>query len=264
MPAWRFQRRPEKLLFQASKWLNAQVIPASAAIEFIARDVSNGVRDSHAAPLQSTIIGRMITPSPLSGFLRLTTVLIGLAAGLLIGTPSARAQHPADYWEFSVQSGYLKKVRNNSPIDYRIVPSQAVWRSPAVFNLYQSESGVRLTVRNRFAAVVETFARGPEDYYLAFTAAPTFELWSADQKTALFYEIGGGAGLLNSKGVPGGQGQDLAFNWFTQAGLRRQLSSRMALTGGVYFTHHSNLGMTSPNPGIDVLGVNIGLIWRLD
>jgi lipid A 3-O-deacylase len=202
----------------------------------------------------------MTTYSRLFRLLLLTSLL---TATLTFAT-AARAQHPADYWEFSVQTGYLTKVKNNSPFDYRIVPTQAVWRSPTVFNLWQSESGARLTVRNRFAAVFETFARGPEDYYLAFTAAPTVELWAADQKTALFYEIGGGAGLLNSKHVPGGQGQNLAFNWFTQAGLRRQLSNTLALTGGVYFTHHSNLGMTNPNPGIDVLGINVGLIWRLD
>ena len=187
-----------------------------------------------------------------------------LLTGLLTCAPAAHAQHPADHWEFSVQTGYLTKVKTNSPFDYRIVPTQAVWRSPRVFDLWRGDSGARLTVRNRFAAVFETFARGPEDYYLAFSAAPTIELWAADQKTALFYEIGGGAGLLNSKNVPGGQGQNLAFNWFTQAGLRRQLSNTLALTGGVYFTHHSNLGMTSPNPGIDVLGLAVGLVWRLD
>jgi lipid A 3-O-deacylase len=176
----------------------------------------------------------------------------------------AQARHPADNWEFALETGYLKKIRHNSPLDYRIVPTQAVWRSPALFDLWQGESGARLTVRNRAALVVETFVRGPEDHYVAFAGSPTFELWSADQKTALFYEIGGGVGLLNSKGVVGGQGQDLAFNWFTQLGLRRQLSKKMALTGGAYFTHHSNLGMTDPNPGIDVVGVNFGVVWQID
>jgi hypothetical protein len=38
----------------------------------------------------------------------------------------------------------------------------------------------------------------------------------------------------------------------------------MGLTGGVYFTHHSNLGMAQPNPGIDVLGVNFGVVWQID
>ena len=183
---------------------------------------------------------------------------------LLVSASHVHAQHPADDWEFAVETGYLKKVKHNSPLDYRIAPTQAVWRSPALFDLWKSENGARLTVRNRMAIVAETFVRGPEDYYLAFAGAPTFELWSADQKSALFYEIGGGVGLLNSKNVPGGQGQNLAFNWFTQLGLRRQLSKEMALTGGVYFTHHSNLGMTKPNPGIDVLGVNFGLVWHIN
>ena len=184
--------------------------------------------------------------------------------GMLACAAPAQADRPADHWEFAVETGYLTKVGNNSPLDYRIVPLQAVWRSPTVFDLWRGQSGARLSVRNRFAVVVETFVRGPEDHYLAFTAAPTIELWAADQKTALFYEIGGGAGLVNSKGVAGGQGQDLAFNWFTQAGVRRQLSSTVAVTGGVYFTHHSNRGMTEPNPGIDVLGLNVGVVWRLD
>jgi lipid A 3-O-deacylase len=190
---------------------------------------------------------------------------VALFLGFAAAAQLAQAQqHPADKWEFAVETGYLKKVKNNSPFDYRIVPTQVAWRSPALFDLWRGESGARLTVRNRAAVVLETIRRGPEDYYFAFAGSPTFELWSADRKNALFYEIGGGVGLVNSKHVPGGQGQNLTFNWFTQLGLRHQLSDKMALTGGAYFTHHSNLGMTSPNPGIDVLGVNFGVVWQLD
>ena len=188
----------------------------------------------------------------------------GLTIALLAGAVAVQAQHPADRWEFALEAGHLRKVRHNSPLDYRIAPAQVAWRSPAVFEWWRNEQGARLTVRNRFAVVAETFLRGPEDHYLAFTAAPSIELWSADQKTALFYEIGGGAGFLNASKVTGGQGQDFTFTWFTQLGLRRQISARTALTGGLYFTHHSNLGMTRPNPGIDVLGLNFGLVWQLD
>ena len=188
-----------------------------------------------------------------------------LLLGLLAIAQHAHAQHPADHWEFAVEAGYLRKVKNNSPFDYRIVPAQLVWRSPPMFDIWRGDSGARLTVRNRMALVVETLSRGPEDYYLAFAGSPTFELWSADQKNALFYEIGGGVGLINSqKGVAGGQGQNLTFNWFTQLGVRRQLSKKTAVTAGVYYTHHSNLGMTKPNPGIDVLGINLGVAWQLD
>ena len=186
----------------------------------------------------------------------------GLALALLAALPAvAQTPHPADRWEFALEAGYLAKVRNNSPHDYRIVPLQVAWRSPAMFDMWSAPDGRRLTVRNRVAVVAEAIVRGPEDHYFAISGAPVFELWSADRRTAGFFEIGGGAGFINSKGVPGGQGQDLAFNWYTQGGVRRQLDSDMALTASLYFTHHSNLGMTDPNPGIDVLGLNFGVVW---
>ena len=55
----------------------------------------------------------MATHSCLNRFL----ISISLLTGLLIVTATARADHPADHWEFSVQTGYLKKVKNNSPFD---------------------------------------------------------------------------------------------------------------------------------------------------
>lgn len=181
----------------------------------------------------------------------------------LAAVPAARAQvpHPADRWEFALEAGYLAKVRNNSPHDYRITPLQVAWRSPALWDLWRSPAGARLTVRNRVALVAEAIVRGPEDHYVAVSGAPVFELWTADRRSAAFFEVGGGVGFIDSRGVAGGQGQDLSFNWYTQGGVRRQLTEDFALTASLYFTHHSNLGMTSPNPGIDVLGLNFGAVW---
>lgn len=181
----------------------------------------------------------------------------------LAAAPMARAQvpHPADRWEFALEAGYLAKVRNNSPHDYRIAPVQVAWRSPALRDLWRSPAGARLTVRNRFALVAEAIVRGPENHYFAVSGAPVFEFWAPDRRSAALFEIGGGVGFIDSRGVAGGQGQDLTFNWYTQGGLRRQLTEDFALTASLYFTHHSNLGMTSPNPGIDVLGLNFGAVW---
>lgn len=185
-----------------------------------------------------------------------------LALALFAGTPArAQAPHPADRWEFALETGYLAKIRNNSPHDYRIAPVNLAWRTPSHRDLWRSPEGRRLVFRHRFALVAETILRGPEDHYVALNASPAFELWSADRRNAAFFEIGGGIGFINSKGVAGGQGQDLTFNWTMQGGLRRQLDDNVALTAGVYFTHHSNLGMTDPNPGIDVLGLNFGVVW---
>jgi hypothetical protein len=182
----------------------------------------------------------------------------------LVSSPAHAQSHPSDHWEFAIETGYLEKIRNNSPLDYVIAPVQVAWRSPAMFDVWKGDSGSRLTVRNRIAVIYETFLEGAEDYYVAVAGAPSFELWSADRKSALFFEIGGGAGLTNSKGVPGGQGQDLTFNWFSQLGLRYQFDQKQAFTATGYFTHHSNLGMTDPNPGIDVLGLNLGVVWQFD
>ena len=192
-------------------------------------------------------------------------LLPALMLGLLASPINVCADnHPADHWEVAVEAGYLEKVKNNSPLDYVIVPVQVAWRSPAFIELWNGESGARLSVRNRMAVILETYLEGAEDYYFAFAGAPSFELWNAAQTSALFFEIGGGAGLTNSKDIPGGQGQDFAFNWFSQLGVRHQFSKNQAITAAGYFTHHSNLGMTDPNPGIDVLGLNVGMVWQFD
>ncbi|MES2934327.1 MAG: acyloxyacyl hydrolase [Pseudomonadota bacterium] len=196
--------------------------------------------------------------------LKLTRSAFILGLGLLTIAQQGFAQdHPADHWDFGVEAGYLSKVRNNSPLDYAIIPTQLVWHTPAQFELWRGDSGARLAVRHRLAVVTELYVKGPEDVYFAFAGSPSFQLWSADQKTALIYEIGGGAGLINSKNVAGGQGQNFTLNWFTQLAVRHQFTKNFGVTAGPYFTHHSNLGMTKPNPGIDVLGVNFGFYWQL-
>lgn len=190
-------------------------------------------------------------------------VAVVLAVVLGRGGAMARAL-PADQAEWSVETGYLRKVKHNSPLDYRVVPTQLVWRSPAVFDFWRRDDGTRLLFRHRLALLVESFPRGAEDYYLGFSGAPSIELWLPNQTTAAFFSIGGGAGYINAKGVEGGQGQKHTLNWFTQLGVRQQLGKRTALSGSAYFVHHSNLGMTNPNPGIDALGLNVGLIWGFD
>ena len=63
---------------------------------------------------------------------------VGCALALLGAALQVQAQHPADRWEFAVEAGHLRKVRNNSPLDYRIVPAQVAWRSPAMFEWWRN------------------------------------------------------------------------------------------------------------------------------
>ena len=187
------------------------------------------------------------------------------AALVLASVPliSIAAAHPADEWEFVLESGYLKNIGNNTPIDYEIIPTQLTFRSPVMWNLLDGGDGSKLVVRNRFAGIFETFVRGPEDYYLGLSAAPSLEYWFPSEKTSLFFSIGGGFGWTNSSGGDGGgMGQDFTLNWFSQLGIRQSITEDLSILGSAYFTHHSNGGMTDPNPGIDALGFTVGLGWK--
>ncbi len=181
---------------------------------------------------------------------------------MLLGFAVSAAASPADSWEFTLESGYLWQAGDNTDADYEIIPTQLTLRSPVVWTWWKDENGAEIVVRNRFSALIETITRGPEDHYLGVAAAPSVEYWFPSGKTSAFLSIGGGAGWINSAGGADGQGQDLSFNWFMQLGLRREIGENLSLLAGVYFIHHSNLGMTDPNPGIDALGVTLGFGWR--
>lgn len=167
-----------------------------------------------------------------------------------------------DIWEWTLESGYLWNVGHNTAIDYEIVPTQLTARSPVVWKWWENEDGAQLVVRHRFSALFESITSGPEDYYLGLAAAPSIEYWFPSHRTSAFFSIGGGLGMTNSSGGEEGMGQDLTFNWFSQLGLRHQLTENVALLGGLYFIHHSNLGLTDPNPGIDALGFTLGCGWK--
>ena len=170
--------------------------------------------------------------------------------------------HPSDTWEFTLESGYLRNIGNNTAIDYEIVPTQLTLRSPIVFTLWEDSLGAKLVVRNRFSALFESIVSGPEDYYVGVAGAPSLEYWFPSASTSIYFSIGGGLGWTNSSGGTDGLGQDLTFNWFSQLGICHRLSENLTILGGPYFIHHSNLGLTDPNPGIDALGVTVGCSWR--
>lgn len=185
-----------------------------------------------------------------------------LLGSLILSSAPLATGHPSDSWEWVVESGYLWNVGSSTPIDYEIAPTQITLRSPAMLTWFEGTDGSRLVVRNRFSLLLESIVEGPEDYYLGLAAAPSIEWWFPNEKTSIFFSIGGGLGVTNSTDVKGGQGQDLTLNWFSQLGVRQQVASHLSILGGAYFLHHSNGGMTSPNPGIDALGFTIGLGWK--
>ena len=186
--------------------------------------------------------------------------LLGLLAAPVFAFENSG--HPADTWEWTVESGYLWNVGHNTDINYEIIPTQLTLRSPIVWTLWEDEAGSKLVVRNRISALFEAITAGPEDYYIGIAGAPSLEYWFPSRKTSLYFSIGGGLGWTDSAGGEQALGQDLTFNWLTQLGVRHQLGENVSLLIGPYFIHHSNMGMTDPNPGIDAFGFTIGCSWK--
>lgn len=157
-----------------------------------------------------------------------------------------------------LETGFTWNVGSNTPINYRIVPTQISWRSPYVWKK-DFANGSKLVLRNQVSLIADWVERGPENYYIGLSGAPSLEWWSADDKWSIYTAIGGGVGLTNSTDVPGGQGQDFTFNWFAKSGVRYQLDQDFGVFGGAFFQHLSNRGATNPNPGIDALGFTVGV-----
>ena len=114
-------------------------------------------------------------------------------------------------------------------IDYEIAPTQFTLRTPAHWHWWEGDDGARLLVRGRCSLLLESIVEGPEDYYLGLSLAPSIEYWFPSERTSLFLSLGGGFGWTNSTNIPGGQGQDFTFNWFSQLGVRQSIGDNVSL-----------------------------------
>ena len=160
----------------------------------------------------------------------------------------------------NVETGLLWQVGQNTPLSYRLVPTQISWRSPRAFGRTLSD-GSQLLVRHRFTLLGTWFQQGPESHYIALAASPSIEWWNPRGTWCFFGGAGGGFGWLDSQAVPGAQGQDFTLNWFGRAGIEWVASPRSTFSAGMMFQHMSNGGQTDPNPGIDAVGFTLGYTW---
>lgn len=170
------------------------------------------------------------------------------------------AGHPADRWTVDFESAALWRVTNEPDISYLVLPQMLSLRTPQHGRIAIGEND--LTLRSRFSLLVEPIARGPESCYLGLSAGPSLEYWCAGRKACWYAGAGGGFGLIDSTGVPGGQGQDFTLNWYGTGGLRYYCTDNLAISGGIFFQHLSNGGATDPNVGLNGLGPVLGMTWH--
>ena len=184
---------------------------------------------------------------------------LGLLGALLIAGTIAGAASELRPWEdraVSLESGVLWQVGVNTPLSYRLVPTQLSWRSSEAFG-WDLGPG-HLAVRHRFTLLGTWVQQGPESRYIAIAASPSVEWWHKSGRWALYGGAGGGLGGLDSQSVPGAQGQDFTLHWFGRGGVEYRRANSISWTAGFMFQHLSNGGQTKPNPGIDALGFTLG------
>ncbi|MDB6074920.1 MAG: hypothetical protein JWO89_2560 [Verrucomicrobiaceae bacterium] len=162
---------------------------------------------------------------------------------------------------FDIETGGLWQVGTNTPIDYKLWETQLSWRTGRMFG-WDFADGSSLSVRNRFTVIGTAVVSGPENHYFAVSASPSVEWWNKTETFSIYGGAGGGIGVIDSQGVPGGQGQDRTLNWFAQLGVQTVLTDTLSLKIAAMFQHMSNGGATDPNPGIDALGFSVGCSWR--
>jgi lipid A 3-O-deacylase len=166
-------------------------------------------------------------------------------------------------WEtgaVDVETGMLWEIGSGTPIAYRLVPTQLSWRSKEFLGRVFAD-GSRLIVRHRLTLIGTWVQNGPESHYLGFSGSPSVEWWNRAGTWSLFTGSGGGFGLIDSRGVKGGQGQDFTLNWFIRGGIEHVTAKGARLSAGIMYQHMSNGGQTKPNPGIDALGFTLGYGW---
>lgn len=185
-----------------------------------------------------------------------TTGMLALA----IPATAQSVEADAPPWErpsIDVETGVIWQVGTGTPLSYRLFPTQLSWRSREAFGLNLGE-GLRLRVRHRLTLIGTWIDQGPESHYIAVAGSPSLELWNRRATWGLVGGAGGGFGLLDSRGVKGGQGQDFTLTWFARGGIEHVIKPGQRISAGILFQHMSNGGQTKPNPGIDAVGFTLG------
>lgn len=189
--------------------------------------------------------------------IRLT--LLGAAApALSVSAQSASAGIPP--WErhsIDIEAGVVWQVGTGTPLSYRLFPTQISWRSREALGVDLGD-GLRLRLRHRLTLMGTWIDQGPESHYIAVAGSPSLELWNRRATWGLVGGAGGGFGLLDSRGVKGGQGQDFTLHWFARGCLEHVIKPDRRISAGILFQHMSNGGQTKPNPGIDAVGFTLG------
>jgi hypothetical protein len=163
----------------------------------------------------------------------------------------------ANQWGADYESAALWRISDNTFLNYTVLPQALSLRTPAHIQI-KLDDGSQWLLRSKLSLLGEAIVVGPESHYFGWSCSPSIEYWW-NARTYFHFSVGGGFGLIDSQGVPGGQGQDFTYNWFSSTGIRHEFKNGWTLGAGIMFQHFSNRGATDPNPGLDGMGPLLGI-----
>ncbi|MDQ2824553.1 MAG: acyloxyacyl hydrolase [Verrucomicrobiota bacterium] len=182
-----------------------------------------------------------------------------LCAGGGSGIESSTTAPEQSKLEVAVESAYLLGFIN-SPHSYEMgaefITARMRW------GVIENDSWLRGYQQVYFSAVAEPIFRGIENHYFGFNFGLRYNFARPDSRFIPYASGGVGAGLIDSHAsILGAQGQDFTFNILSAVGVSYRWNDRWKLDAGILYQHLSNGGQTDPNPSLNLIGPQIGVIY---
>lgn len=107
--------------------------------------------------------------------------------------------------------------------------------------------------------------RGPEAHYFGIALASGTRLREPGSPWSLQFDALGGVGAIDSRGVPGGQGQDFTITAIGRMSVNYDITNHVTISAGVIYQHFSNAGLSEPrmlNVGLNTIGPGFSVGYR--
>jgi len=162
-------------------------------------------------------------------------------------------------FDLAIETAYLLSIFNpprHYEIDANFLTARMRWGT----NL-NGEGLLRGYNQIYFSALAEPILRGIENHYFGINAGPRYNFVRPGSRFAAFFSAGVGLGWIDSQPeIYSGQGQDFTFNIVGAVGVTYRFSDHFSGQIGLIYQHFSNAGLTDPNPSLNLLGLQLGLV----
>ena len=162
-------------------------------------------------------------------------------------------------FDFAIESAYLFGAFNpprNYEISADFLTARMRWG-----NYLEREGFFRGYNQVYFSFLAEPIIRGIENHYFGMNLGLRYNFVRHGSRFVPYFSTGVGLGWIDSQPeIYSGQGQDFTFNIVGAVGVTYRFSDHFSGQIGLIYQHFSNAGLTDPNPSLNLLGLQLGLV----